>query len=496
VQGLFAFSMLKREVNHMLSMETALAQRFAPHAADLHSQMVASEGAAHQWALSPPDVRAGLLKSLARSLDAERTALIALADEETHLGTTRLNGEVDRTCFQLQSLADHIFSSTALRAQDDEAIALPPPLGRPRTTRVLVPLGPVAVFSASNFPFAFSVLGGDTASALAAGCPVVVRAHPAHPRLSRAVFEVAQRVILQMDLPPGLLGLVEGDSIQNGLDLVRHPAVQAVAFTGSRQGGLALQAAARERRQPIPFFGELGSVNPVVLMPGVLAGRIEALAEQLAASVRLGMGQFCTRPSLLILAADEHTEAFLKSLSERLEKGPVHPMLTPRIAMAYQDSTKRLANTPGVSVLVQSTHEYPAPFLARVGAETLLSNPELCEEVFGPALLVVVCQSPETMKAVMAAPGGSLVHTLWGAETESPLARCLVQASLQLAGRIVFEGVPTGVAVTGAQQHGGPWPSSTSPSTTSVGHRACDRFLRPVALQQAPAWLLAQQIPS
>jgi NADP-dependent aldehyde dehydrogenase len=496
VQGLFAFSMLKREVNHMLSIETALAQCSAPHAADLHSQMVESEDAAPKWARSSPETRAGLLKSLAHSLDTERATLIALADEETHLGATRLNGEVDRTCFQLQSLADHILSSTALRAQDDEAIALPPPLGRPRTTRVLVPLGPVAVFSASNFPFAFSVLGGDTASALAAGCPVVVRAHPAHPRLSRAVFEVAQRVILQMDLPPGLLGLVEGDSIQNGLDLVRHPAVQAVAFTGSRQGGLALQAAARERRQPIPFFGELGSVNPVVLMPGVLAGRTEALAEQLAASVRLGMGQFCTRPSLLILAADEHTEAFLKSLSERLEKGPVHPMLTPQIAMAYQDSTKRLANTPGVSVLVQSTHEHPAPFLARVGAETLLSNSELCEEVFGPALLVVVCQSPETMKAVMAAPGGSLVHTLWGAETASPLARCLVQASLQLAGRIVFEGVPTGVAVTGAQQHGGPWPSSTSPSTTSVGHRACDRFLRPVALQQAPAWLLAQQIPS
>lgn len=488
--------MLKREVNHMLSIETALAQCSAPHAADLHSQMVESEDAAPKWARSSPETRAGLLKSLAHSLDTERATLIALADEETHLGATRLNGEVDRTCFQLQSLADHILSSTALRAQDDEAIALPPPLGRPRTTRVLVPLGPVAVFSASNFPFAFSVLGGDTASALAAGCPVVVRAHPAHPRLSRAVFEVAQRVILQMDLPPGLLGLVEGDSIQNGLDLVRHPAVQAVAFTGSRQGGLALQAAARERRQPVPFFGELGSVNPVVLMPGVLAGRTEALAEQLAASVRLGMGQFCTRPSLLILAADEHTEAFLKSLSERLEKGPVHPMLTPQIAMAYQDSTKRLANTPGVSVLVQSTHEHPAPFLARVGAETLLSNPELCEEVFGPALLVVVCQSPETMKAVMAAPGGSLVHTLWGAENESPLARCLVQASLQLAGRIVFEGVPTGVAVTGAQQHGGPWPSSTSPSTTSVGHRACDRFLRPVALQQAPAWLLAQQIPS
>jgi NADP-dependent aldehyde dehydrogenase len=310
------------------------------------------------------------------------------------------------------------------------------------------------------------------------------------------VFEVAQRVILQMDLPPGLLGLVEGDSIQNGLDLVRHPVIQAVAFTGSRQGGLALQAAARTRKQPVPFFGELGSVNPVVLMPGVLAGRSEALAEQLAASVRLGMGQFCTRPSLLILATDAHSEVFIKTLSERLAETPVHAMLTPGIAAAYQDAIMRLASTPGVDVLVRSTHEQPAPFLARVDAETLLSNPELCEEVFGPALLVVVCRSPETMKTVMAAPGGSLVHTLWGAETESPLARCLVQASLQLAGRIVFEGVPTGVAVTGAQQHGGPWPSSTSPSTTSVGHRACERFLRPVALQQAPSWLLAQHLPS
>lgn len=485
-------------MNRMLSQETTLSPRPPSQAATntVHELVLEAEDAAAAWALAAPDSRANLLKALALALEEARSGLVVIADEETHLGTTRLSGELDRTCFQLRSLAEHAVHGNLLKAQDDQSIALPPPAGRPRTTRVQVPLGPVAVFAASNFPFAFSVLGGDTASALAVGCPVVVRAHPAHPRLSKAVFDLAQQVIRSLQLSSGLLGLVKGDSIEDGLALVRHPAIQAVAFTGSRQGGLALQAVAQQRNPPIPFFGELGSVNPVVLVPGVLKGRVDELATQLAQSVKLGMGQFCTRPSLLVMTEDEHTAPFLDALSIQLAQGSGHPMLSPRIAAAYVEATQHLSNVSGVKVMVASPSPTPAPFMARVDAETLLANPALCEEIFGPALLAVVCRLADTMPVAMAAAGGSLVHTIWGAQTETPLTRTLVQTALQLAGRVVFEGVPTGVAVTAAQQHGGPWPSSTQPASTSVGHHACLRFVRPVALQEAPDWLLARHMLS
>jgi acyl-CoA reductase-like NAD-dependent aldehyde dehydrogenase len=450
-----------------------------------------AQDAALVWARAELGVRAGFLKALVLALEQSRSALVALAHDETHLGTARLNGELDRACFQLRALAEHVVHAGLLKPQDDEAVALPPPAGRPRTTRVQVPLGPVAVFAASNFPFAFSVLGGDTASALAVGCPVVVRAHPAHPRLSRSVFELARRVIQSSDLPRGLLGLVEGDSIEDGLALVRHPVIQAVAFTGSRHAGLALQAVAQEREPPIPFFGELGSVNPVVLVPGVLNGRVDELATLLAQSVKLGMGQFCTRPGLVVMTEDEHTAPFLDAICAELARGASHPMLSPRIEAAYLQATRRLSDIPGVRVMATSGGCTAAPFMASVQAETLLSNPALCKEIFGPAVLAVVCRSAEAMPHVMAAAGGSLVHTIWGAQEETALTRSLVHTAMQLAGRVVFEGVPTGVAVTPAQQHGGPWPSSTQPTSTSVGQHACERFVRPVALQQAPEWLLS-----
>lgn len=458
----------------------------------VHSVVLEAEEAAPGWALAAPDTRADLLCALATALEAARSSLVVLAHKETHLGAQRLSGELDRTCFQLRALAGHVAGGSALKAQDDQAVALPPPMGRPRTTRVKVPLGPVAVFAASNFPFAFSVLGGDTASALAVGCPVILRAHPAHPRLSRAVFNVAHEVIRSQRLPRGLLGMVLGDATELGIELVRHPAVQAVAFTGSRQGGLALQAITQKRTPPIPFFGELGSVNPIVVLPGALVAKIDEMAAMLAQSVTLGMGQFCTRPSLLVLSGDENTTPFLEAIASRLGQAPTHPMLSPRIAAGFVEATRHWARKRDVAVLVGSSMPVPGPFMARVDAETFLGDPSLSEEVFGPALLAVVCHSSDTMSTVMAAAGGSLVHTLWGANEESPLARSLVKTALHQAGRVVFEGVPTGVAVTAAQQHGGPWPASTEPSSTSVGHHACDRFVRPVALQQAPGWVLAQ----
>lgn len=457
-----------------------------------NEQIERASQAAHEWSTSSAEVRAQLLRALADGLDSQREQLVALAHQETHLGAPRLNGELDRTCFQLRALAQHVAEGAVFASEQDDAVPLPPPQGRPRMLRVRVPVGPVAMFAASNFPFAFSVLGGDTASALAAGCPVVVRAHPAHPRLSRAVFQIAQAVLQQQMLPPGLIALVEGESIEIGAELVKHPAIKAVAFTGSTRGGLALEAIASHRQPPIPFFGELGSINPVVVVPGALEGRVEDLAGQIAGSVVLGMGQFCTRPGVLAMVNDEETRDFIAALAKSLSNVQLHPMLTPGIAQSFVSTTQALASLPGIRVVCASDTAAPAPFLAVLNAATFLGQPQFREEIFGPALIVVMCESQEELPAVMKAVAGSLAVTIWGADTDTPFTRRLVSDATQAAGRVLFEGVPTGVAVTRAQQHGGPWPSSTQPASTSVGLHACDRFLRPVVYQSAPQWVTSR----
>lgn len=451
--------------------------------------------AAPLWAASDPPTRAALLQALALALEQHREPLVALAHEETHLGATRLNGELDRTCFQLSAFADLVLAGRLHAVEHDAALDGAPPRGRPDMARVLVPLGPVAMFAASNFPFAFSVLGGDTASALAAGCPVVVRAHPAHPRLSRAVFQRVQQVLQAQRLPSGLVGLVDGVSVEHGAALVRHPAIQAVAFTGSQRGGLALQALASQRAVPIPFFGELGSVNPLAVLPAAFAAQApEARAAQLAASVALGMGQFCTRPGVVVLVDGEAPRRFIGELARQLAAAPTHPMLTPAIAQAYLAAAQALRRNAAVHVLVEPAPEHLGPLLATVPAEHFMRQADqaaLRHEIFGPAVLVVVCEDESALAAVLASMAGALVATLWGAETDSALARQLVAVATARAGRVLFGGVPTGVAVTRAQQHGGPWPSSTQPASTSVGLHACERFLRPVVYQSAPAWVLS-----
>lgn len=444
------------------------------------------------WAASDPATRAGLLQALARVLEQHRDPLVALAHGETHLGSVRLQGELDRTCFQLRAFADFVLAGSLHAVEHDAAVNGPPPHGRPGMHRVRVPLGPVAMFAASNFPFAFSVLGGDTASALAAGCPVVVRAHPAHLQLSRAVFHLVQQVLQEQHLPSGLVGLVDGASVEHGAALVQHPAVQAVAFTGSLRGGLALQALAAQRAVPIPFFGELGSVNPLAVLPAAFSAQApEALAAQLAASVTLGMGQFCTRPGVVVLVGSEASRRFLAALALHLAEAPTHPMLTPAIADAYLSAAQALRGTAGVGVLLEPSPERMGALLATVPAVDFMAREELQHEIFGPAVLAVLCEDEQTLVPVLQSMAGTLVATLWGAEEDAPLARQLVAAATARAGRVLFGGVPTGVAVTRAQQHGGPWPSSTQPASTSVGLHACERFLRPVVYQGAPEWLLS-----
>jgi NADP-dependent aldehyde dehydrogenase len=461
--------------------------------------VAAAAAVADEWAASSGATRARLLRALADALEAQRAELVALADRDTSLGAVRLNGEIDRTAFQLRGFAERVEAGAAFALTDDPAMAGAPPAGRPRLAKVRVPVGPVAMFSASNFPFAFSVLGGDTASALAAGCPVVVKAHRGHLELSRAVAALARDVIARLVLPAGLFGMVEGAGNAVGVALVQHPDIAAAAFTGSFQGGRALEAAAQARPVPIPFYGELGSINPVLALPAALAERGEELAKTLAASIAQGCGQFCTSPGIVLLWPTPASDAFLATLGTALAAQTPHAMLTAGMRANFDAGVARLAAVEGVQPLLDSSacgdgsNAAPRPFLACTSAATFIARHALREEVFGPACLAVRVRSDDEAIAVLRAVGGSLTVTVWGAEADTPAHRRLVRAAAQVAGRVLFAGVPTGVAVTAAQQHGGPFPSSTQPFTTSVGFDAMDRFLRPVALQDAPAWLVERK---
>lgn len=457
----------------------------------LQDTVAAAAAAADPWAASSAATRARLLEGLAAALEGARETLVPLADRECSLGPARLNGELDRTAFQLRAFAARVQDAFAF--VDDPAVPGAPPVGHPHLRRVRVPLGPVAMFSASNFPFAFSVLGGDSASALAAGCPVVVKGHPGHPALTRATVELAQGVLAAQGLPRGVFGLVEG-GVAEGVALVQHPDIAAVAFTGSVKGGLALQAAAQSRARPIPFYGELGSVNPVVALPSALQAKGAELGAALAASMTLGCGQFCTSPGIVV--AFEGSQAFTEALQQALAAAQPHAMLNPGMRANFDAGVARVSGVAGVQVLLPSaragepTNAAPRPFLARTNAATFCAQAALHDEVFGPAALVVDVKNVDEAVQVLRAVGGSLTVTLWGAEDGSAEARRLLRVAQQVAGRVLFSGVPTGVAVCAAQQHGGPFPSSTQPMTTSVGLAALDRFLRPVALQDAPAWAL------
>lgn len=462
--------------------------------AELNTAIDKAGQAFDSWQASDGASRASLLNALASALEQDREKLIELADHETGLGLPRLNGELDRTAFQLRRFATIAQSGGAFAFTDDPAVMGAPPAGHPAMMRVRVPLGPVAMFSASNFPFAFSVLGGDTASALAAGCSVVVKAHSGHLHTSARVYQLAHQAIASLGLHKGLIQMVQGAGNQVGVALIRHPLIAAGAFTGSTRGGAALRDAARARPRPIPFYGELGSINPVIATSAALQKGGDALVQTLAGSITLGCGQFCTNPGLLVLQRSPESQAFVAALTEALKAIQPHAMLTLGMRQALDVGTakqlaagaKALLNTPVPDVC-------PKPFLAEVDAATFIAQYQLQEEVFGPASLIVWTDSAQQTLQVLQTVGGTLTVTFWGADSDTPETRRLVRGAMAIAGRVLFAGVPTGVAVTAAQQHGGPWPSSTEPMCTSVGDAALDRFLRPVALQDMPHWLKARQ---
>jgi NADP-dependent aldehyde dehydrogenase len=441
--------------------------------------------------------RAGLLRAVAAALEAHRDELVALADAETGLGEVRLGGELTRTTVQLEMFAGVIEEGSFLDLVIDRADPDAVPAPRPDLRRMLIPIGPVAVFAASNFPFAFSVAGGDTASALAAGCPVVVKAHPGHPGLSARCAEIIVDALAEAGAPDGSFAIVHG--LDAGRALVTHPAIAAVGFTGSLTGGRALFDLACSRPDPIPFYGELGSLNPVVATPGAVAARGIEIARGFVASYTLGAGQFCTKPGLLFLPAGHGLDEVLVAESG---SAALPPLLGERIRTGFLGTARDLAGTTGVRALlppatestVESAGFHVSPVLLAVSAARFAEHP-LIEECFGPAAVVVEYDSEADLEAALETLPGALTASVHAEpDTESELVGRLLDRFTGGAGRVIWNGWPTGVAVTGAQHHGGPWPATTAPLHTSVGTAAIRRFLRPVTYQNLPDALLPEPL--
>ncbi|OIK28341.1 aldehyde dehydrogenase (NADP(+)) [Streptomyces malaysiense] len=443
------------------------------------------------WSAVPAAGRAAALDAAADALDAARDELVAVADAETALGGARLTGEVGRTGGQLRLFAEVLRDGTHVRAVLTPA---DPAAGRPDIRRMRQAIGPVAVFSASNFPFAFSVAGGDTASALAAGCPVVVKAHEGHPATSAAVARIVAGALRAAGAPEGVLGLVTG--FEAGAALVRHPAVKAAGFTGSQSGGRALYDLAAARPEPIPFYGELGSVNPVVVLPGAAAERAREIAEGYARSLTLGTGQFCTNPGLLFVPEDD---ALVDALAATVGAATAGAMLTSRIRDGYRARVAELDESTDLVPLAAGgaggDSFAVAPRVWRLSLKSFADRLEtLAEECFGPAGLVVTYPDLESLTEVLVSLPGSLTGSVHATAGDAAAAARVAAALRHRVGRLVHNGWPTGVAVCRAMHHGGPWPSTTAPLHTSVGAAAIDRWLVPIAYQDWPDGLLPPEL--
>ncbi|MFF2344864.1 aldehyde dehydrogenase (NADP(+)) [Pseudarthrobacter sp. NPDC058119] len=437
-----------------------------------------------------PNTRAGWLEAIAAGLEQDASGLVETAVRETHLGTPRLEGELKRTVFQLRLFADEIRRGEHFDAtidHDDPAWGMGP---RPDLRRYNVPLGVVGVFGASNFPFAFSVMGGDSASALAAGCSVVHKAHDAHRELAARTAQVVIDALENAGAPHGLFSMVTGR--QAGEGLVDHPLVKAIGFTGSTAGGRALLNRIAARPEPIPFFGELGGINAVFVTPGAWSARRAEIIKGYASSFTLGMGQFCTKPGLLFVPAGD-AEALRSELGEALAGFAPARLLSERLHAGYTGAVATLRDSGGVGVLLEGDFaDEPAPTVLRTTAEEVRKNPALLrQEMFGPASLVVEYRDQAELPELAALLEGQLTTTLQAEEDDdvSELAARLADIS----GRVLWNGWPTGVTVSYAQHHGGPYPATTS-NTTSVGTAAIRRFLRPVAYQSFPAARLPEPL--
>jgi len=452
----------------------------------------AAEEAFWSFGYSSAERRATFLQEVATQIDARGADITKIGMKETGLPEARLEGERGRTVAQLRLFADHITAGKHLGHRHDPALPDRAPMPRPDLHLVHRPIGPVAVFGASNFPLAFSSAGGDTAAALAAGCPVVVKGHPAHPGLADLIAQAFHAAIQKTGEHPGVFSQINDGGHSIGAALVKHPLICAVGFTGSLKAGRALFDIAAARPNPIPFFGELGSTNPMFLLPSALAARGDELAKGWAGSLTNGAGQFCTNPGIAVALAVQDATRFAQNTVRALDGIAAQTMLTAGISAAFQSGSDHISDQAGVTSELRSENSSRAagPQLFTTSTETWLSNPALQEEVFGPLAILVLAKDMEQMQDLARALQGQLTCTLHLDAADQNDARSLVPILERKAGRILANGFPTGVEVCDSMVHSGPYPASTNFGATSVGTLAIQRFLRPVCYQDLPADLL------
>ncbi|MEO9779886.1 MAG: aldehyde dehydrogenase (NADP(+)) [Sedimentitalea sp.] len=460
---------------------------------DLVAQACAAAHAASPgFAATSREDRAKLLETIADEIDARGEQITEIGSAETGLPAARLQGERGRTTGQLRLFASHILAGDFLDRRHDKALPERQPLPRPDLRMMQRPVGPVAVFGASNFPLAFSVAGGDTAAALAAGCPVVVKGHGAHPGTSEIVGDAIAAALEKLGMDAGIFSLVQGGNRAVGEALVTDPRIKAVGFTGSLGGGRALFNLCASRPEPIPFFGELGSVNPMFVLPHAASDRGADIGAGWAGSLTMGVGQFCTNPGIAIVIDGPDADALVKAATEGLKAVSGQTMLTDGMAEAYRDGARRVSEGAGVKPLLVTNCEgrSAAPYLFDVSASDWQDNEELSEEVFGPLGLVIRVKDAAQMKEIAESFKGQLTATLQMQDGDIDLARALLPVLERMAGRVLANGFPTGVEVCDSMVHGGPYPASTNFGATSVGTLSIRRFLRPVCYQDLPEALL------
>lgn len=458
----------------------------------------AAEEAFQSYGYSSREDRAKFLHTIADEIEARGEQITEIGTSETGLPEARLQGERGRTTGQLRLFAEHILKGDYLDRRHDEALPDRQPLPRPELYMIQRPFGPVAVFGASNFPLAFSTAGGDTASALAAGCPVVVKGHSAHPGTGEIVAEAILAAIKKCGMHPGVFSLVQGGDRATGQALVQHENITAVGFTGSLGGGRALYNLCAARPTPIPFYGELGSVNPMFVLPEAIAARGADMGKAWAGSLTMGAGQFCTNPGIAVVIAGSGADAFANAAKDALAAMDKQTMLTDGIAAAYRDGAKRVAASTGVSQLIGTACEtrHAAPYLFETTGDAWLANEELGEEVFGPLGMIVRVKDEAEMIEIASKLHGQLTCTLHLDDADAELGKKLMPILERKAGRLLANGFPTGVEVSDTMVHGGPYPASTNFGATSVGTLAIRRFLRPVCYQNMPAALLPDDLRS
>lgn len=456
----------------------------------------AAEEAFETYGYSSRAERAAFLEAIAEEIDARGDDITEIGSGETGLPKARLVGERGRTVGQLRLFATHILKGDYLDRRHDAALPDRQPLPRPDLKLMQRPIGPVGVFGASNFPLAFSTAGGDTASALAAGCPVVVKGHEAHPGTAEIVAAAIDAAIKRCGVHPGVFSLVQGGNREVGTALVQHPLIKAIGFTGSLGGGRALFDLCAKRPEPIPFFGELGSVNPMFLLPQAMAARGEAIAKGWVGSLTMGAGQFCTNPGIVVVIEGETANAFTKAAEQALSAVAPQTMLTEGIAEAYRKGATKIASVEGVRSVLTSTCDLrnATPYLFATTGEEWLANHALGEEVFGPLGMIVTVTDADEMLAVARSLEGQLTASLHLEAGDEALGAKLLPILERKAGRLLANGFPTGVEVADAMVHGGPYPASTNFGATSVGTMAIRRFLRPVCYQDIPVALLPEDL--